>query len=100
MTRSTTSPGKGIISAEAEGLTLVPPSFVGLENESESDFSVSLRDETRPEDRAWELTYSTTYDPDFDNRSGGTGGYTDSAAHPFKPTSPQPMSALAGQYRL
>ena len=69
---------EGIISAEAEGFTLVPPSFVGLENESESDFSVSLRDETRPEDRAWELTYSTTYDPDFDNRLGGTGGYTDS----------------------
>ena len=71
---------QGIISAEAEGFTLVPPSFVGLENESEADFSLSLRDETRPEneDRGWELTYSTTYDPDFTNRLGGTGGYQDS----------------------
>ena len=74
----------GVVSAEATGFTLIPPSAVGLEPEDErgfeSDFSVSLRDETQPtpDERIWEITYSTTFDPDFTNRFGGVGGYTDS----------------------
>ncbi len=69
-----------VISAEATGYRLVPPSALGLEvnPDGEADFSVSLRDETQPDDdRTWELTYSTTYDRDLETRSGGVGGYRD-----------------------
>ncbi len=70
------------VSLEATGFTLVPPSLLGLEPEDEagfeSDFSVSVRDETQPDDETWSLTYSTTFDPDLANRTGGVGGYRNS----------------------
>jgi hypothetical protein len=66
----------GVLQFEVTGLTLLPGSWFGIEDEGTAvrDYTLSLTDSPVQGPQLWQIRYSTRFDPNLTTLTGDTGG--------------------------